>query len=48
MLLLGGKIMTFVLYPLFRFKKIVKDWNATESFEFPGVLINAEWIQMKI
>ena len=26
--------MTFVLYPLFRFQEIVKDWNTTESFEF--------------
>ena len=26
--------MTFVLYPMFRFQEIVKDWNATESFVF--------------
>ena len=34
--LLGGKVMTFVLYPLFRFQEIVKQWHATESFEFQG------------
>ena len=28
-LLFGGKDMTFVLYPLFRFRETVKDWNAT-------------------
>ena len=27
---LGDKVMTFVLYPLFRFPEIVNDWNATE------------------
>ena len=31
--------MTFVLYPLFRFQKIVKDWNAAESFEFDDVIV---------
>ena len=29
-LILGGKVMTFVLYPLLRFKGIVKNWNTTE------------------
>ena len=29
LLLLGIKVMTFVLYPLFRSQEIVKDWNAT-------------------
>ena len=40
-LLLDGKVMTFVLYPppLFRFQKIVKDWNATELVEFQGVIV---------
>ena len=33
-LLLGVKLPTFVLYPLLRFQYIVKDRNATESFEF--------------
>ena len=32
-LLLGVKLLTFVLYPLLRFQEIVKDRNATESFE---------------
>ena len=26
--------MTLILYPLFRFQEIVKDWNKIESFEF--------------
>ena len=26
--------MTLVLYPMFKFQEIVKDWNATESFVF--------------
>ena len=34
LIVLGGEVMTFVLQPLFRFLKIVKDWNATESLEF--------------
>ena len=38
-LLLGGKVMTFVLYPLFSFREIVKDWNATESFAFEEVIV---------
>ena len=33
-LLLGVKVMTFVLYPMFRFQAIVKNWNTTESFAF--------------
>ena len=35
-LLLDGKVMTFVLYPLIKFQDIVKDWNATDSFAFEG------------
>ena len=30
--------MNFVLYTLFMFQTIDKDWNATESFEFHGVI----------
>ena len=33
-LLLGVKVMTFVLYPMFWFQEIVKYCNATESFAF--------------
>ena len=33
-LLLDGKVMIFVLYPLIKFHEIVKDWNATDSFAF--------------
>ena len=29
-LILGGKVMTFVFYPLLRSKEIVKNWNTTE------------------
>ena len=29
-LILGGKVMTFVLYPLLRPQGIVKIWNTTE------------------
>ena len=29
-LILGGKVMTFVLYPLLRSQRIVKNWNTTE------------------
>ena len=29
-LILGGKVMTFVLYPLLRSQGIVKHWNTTE------------------
>ena len=36
-LLLDGKVMTFVSYPLIKFQEIVKDWNATDSFAFEGV-----------
>ena len=36
-LFLGGKVMTFVLYPLVRFQEIVKVWNAAESFASEGV-----------
>ena len=32
-LILGFKLLTFVFYPLLRFQDIVKDRNATESFE---------------
>ena len=47
-LLLGVKAMTFVLYPLFRFQEIVKDWNTSESFEFECYcVINARLIKMK-
>ena len=38
-LLFGVKAITFVLYPLFRFLKIVRDWNTTESFEFEDVIV---------
>ena len=38
-LLLDGKVMTFVLYPLIKFQEIVKDWNATDSFVFEGVIV---------
>ena len=37
-LLLDGKVMTFVLNPLIKFQEIVKDWNATDSFAFECVL----------
>ena len=37
-LLLDGKVMTFVLYPLIKFQEIVKDWNATDSFAFKDVV----------
>ena len=29
-LILGGKVMTFVFYPLLRSQGIVKNWNTTE------------------
>ena len=38
-LLLDSKVMTFVLYPLIKFKEIVKDLNATYSFAFEGVIV---------
>ena len=38
-ILFGGKVLTFVLYPLLRFQEIVKDLNATESFLFECVLV---------
>ena len=38
-LLLGVKVITFVLYPLFRFQEMVKDGNATESFAFEDVIV---------
>ena len=38
-LLLGDKVMTFVLYPLFRSQEIVKYWKATESFAFECVIM---------
>ena len=31
--------MTFILYLLFRFEEIVKDWNKTESFEFEDGIV---------
>ena len=37
--LLDGKVTTFVLYPLIKFQEIVKDWNATDSFVFEGVIV---------
>ena len=37
-LLLDGKVMTFVLYPLIKFQEIVKDWNLKDSFAFEGVI----------
>ena len=33
--------MTFVLYPLYRFQNIVRDWNTTESFEFEDVIVRS-------
>ena len=38
-LLLDGKVMTFVSYPLIKFHDIVEDWNATDSFAFEGVIV---------
>ena len=38
-LLLGVKVVTFVLYPLFRFQEIVKDWIPSESFAFKGFIV---------
>ena len=38
-LLLDGKVMIFVLYPLIKFQDSVKDWNATDSFVFEGVIV---------
>ena len=38
-LLLNGKVLTFVLYPLIKFQEIVKDWNATDSLAFKGVIL---------
>ena len=29
-LILGGKVMTFIFYPLLRSQGIVKNWNTTE------------------
>ena len=37
--LLGVKVVTLVLYTLFRFAEIVKDWNATESLAFDDVIV---------
>ena len=39
LLLLDGKVMTFVLYSLIKLQEIVKDWNATDSFAFEGVKV---------
>ena len=33
--------MTFVLYPLFRFREILKDWNATKSYAFEGLIVGS-------
>ena len=30
LLILGGKVMTFVFYPLLRSQGLVKNWNTTE------------------
>ena len=38
-LLLDGKVMTCILYPLIKFQEIVEDWNATDSFAFEGVIV---------
>ena len=38
-LLLDGKVMTFALYPVIKFREIVKDWNATDSFAFECVIV---------
>ena len=38
-LILGGKVMTFVLYPLLRSQGNVKNWNTTEYFAFEGVIV---------
>ena len=38
-LLLYGKVMTFVLYPLIKFQEIIKDWNTTDSFAFEGIIV---------
>ena len=40
-LLLSVKVMTFVLYPVFRFPEFVKDWNATESFVFEDGIVRS-------
>ena len=31
--------MSFVLYPLIKFQEILKDWNATDSLAFEGVIV---------
>ena len=33
--------MTFVLYPMFRFQEIIKDWNATKSFAFEDGIVRS-------
>ena len=38
-LLLDGKVMTFVLHPFLKFQEIVKDWNETDSFALKGVIV---------
>ena len=38
-ILLDGKVMTFVLFPLIKFQEIVKYWNLTDSFAFEGVIV---------
>ena len=39
-LCVDGKVMTFVLYNiLIKFPEIVKDWNATDSNRFEGVIL---------
>ena len=40
-LLLDGKVMTFVLYPLIKFQEFVKDYNATNSFAFEFVMVRS-------
>ena len=38
-LLLDGKVMTYVLYPLIKFQELLKYWNATDSFVFECVIV---------
>ena len=38
-LILGGKVMTFVFNPLLRSQGIVKNWNSTEEFAFECVIV---------
>ena len=52
-LLLDGKVMTFVLNPLIKFQEIVKDWNATDAFAYGGVIVwsmlnKVKWICSKL